>query len=193
MSTLNVDKVDPSTGTALEIGTSGDTVTVPSGATFNVAGTMQSGGVTVANTPAFQAYMSANQVISNDTDTVLQFNTEEYDTAGDYDTSTYKFTPQTAGKYFIYATCAPSGDANSALQVGIFHIRKNDSRILESRTNFNSNNGRTASQQISIVMDLNGSSDYVHLIGNVAQSGGTPTIEAGQRFSVFGAYKLIGV
>jgi hypothetical protein len=193
VSTLNVDKVDPSTGTALEIGTSGDTVTVPSGATFNVAGTMQSGGVTVANTPAFQAYMSANQVISNDTDTVLQFNTEEYDTAGDYDTSTYKFTPQTAGKYFIYATCAPSGDANSALQVGIFHIRKNDSRILESRTNFNSNNGRTASQQISIVMDLNGSSDYVHLIGNVAQSGGTPTIEAGQRFSVFGAYKLIGV
>jgi hypothetical protein len=31
MSTLNVDKVDPSTGTALEIGSSGDTVTVPSG------------------------------------------------------------------------------------------------------------------------------------------------------------------
>jgi hypothetical protein len=31
MSTLNVDKVDPSTGTALELGTSGDTVTVPSG------------------------------------------------------------------------------------------------------------------------------------------------------------------
>ena len=31
MSTLNVDKVDPSTGTDLELGTSGDTVTVPSG------------------------------------------------------------------------------------------------------------------------------------------------------------------
>ena len=34
MSTLNVDKVDPSTGTALEIGSSGDTITVPSGATL---------------------------------------------------------------------------------------------------------------------------------------------------------------
>jgi hypothetical protein len=34
MSTLNVDKVDPNTGTALEIGSSGDTVTVPTGAVF---------------------------------------------------------------------------------------------------------------------------------------------------------------
>ena len=36
MSTLNVDKVDPNTGTALEIGSSGDTVTVPSGATLTL-------------------------------------------------------------------------------------------------------------------------------------------------------------
>jgi hypothetical protein len=45
MATLFVDKLDPQSGTALEIGTSGDTITVPSGATFNVAGTLQSGGV----------------------------------------------------------------------------------------------------------------------------------------------------
>jgi hypothetical protein len=43
-SVLKVDKLDPQSGTALEIGTSGDTVTVPSGATFNVAGTLQEGG-----------------------------------------------------------------------------------------------------------------------------------------------------
>ncbi len=33
MSTLNVDKVDPSTGTALELGSSGDTVNLGSGVT----------------------------------------------------------------------------------------------------------------------------------------------------------------
>ena len=33
-SVLKVDKLDPQSGTALEIGTSGDTVTVPTGATF---------------------------------------------------------------------------------------------------------------------------------------------------------------
>ena len=43
-SVLKVDKLDPQSGTALEIGTSGDTITVPSGATFNVAGTLQEGG-----------------------------------------------------------------------------------------------------------------------------------------------------
>ena len=38
-SILKVDKLDPQSGTALEIGTSGDTITVPSGATFTVSGT----------------------------------------------------------------------------------------------------------------------------------------------------------
>mgnify|MGYP003148783743 FL=1 len=37
MSTLKVDKIDPSSGTALEIGSSGDTMTVPSGAQLTVA------------------------------------------------------------------------------------------------------------------------------------------------------------
>ena len=37
MSTLNVDKVDPSTGTALELGTSGDTISIPSGATLDIS------------------------------------------------------------------------------------------------------------------------------------------------------------
>ena len=39
MSTLNVDKVDPSTGTTLELGTSGDTINIPSGVTIANAGT----------------------------------------------------------------------------------------------------------------------------------------------------------
>ena len=37
MSTLNVDKVDPSTVTSLEIGSSGDTVSIPSGATLDIS------------------------------------------------------------------------------------------------------------------------------------------------------------
>ena len=39
-STIYVDKLDPQSGTALEIGTSGDTITVPSGATLTIAGTI---------------------------------------------------------------------------------------------------------------------------------------------------------
>ena len=34
MATLFVDKVDPQSGTSLEIGVHGDTITIPSGATI---------------------------------------------------------------------------------------------------------------------------------------------------------------
>jgi hypothetical protein len=54
MSTLNVDKVDPSSGTALEIGSSGDTITVPSGATFVVAGTTEITGTNNVQRPNAQ-------------------------------------------------------------------------------------------------------------------------------------------
>ena len=39
MATLFVDKVDPQSGTSLEIGSSGDTITIPSGATLTNSGT----------------------------------------------------------------------------------------------------------------------------------------------------------
>ena len=50
MSTLNVDKVDPSTGTDLEIGSSGDTITIPSGATIVNSGTATGFGLTGVTT-----------------------------------------------------------------------------------------------------------------------------------------------
>ena len=65
MSTLNVDKVDPSTGTALEIGTSGDTITVPSGATFVVAGTTEITGTNNVQRPnAKPLWMNGDFAIS---------------------------------------------------------------------------------------------------------------------------------
>jgi hypothetical protein len=52
VSTLNVDKVDPSTGTTLELGTSGDTVSIPSGVTLSGAGTITPSAVNLAGTGA---------------------------------------------------------------------------------------------------------------------------------------------
>ena len=48
MSTLNVDKVDPSTGTTLTLGTSGDTVSIPSGVTLSGAGTITASAANLA-------------------------------------------------------------------------------------------------------------------------------------------------
>jgi hypothetical protein len=66
MSTLETNLIQPSTGTALTVGASGDTITVPSGATFNVAGTLQSGGsaITQGITMADQWRLTANLTTS---------------------------------------------------------------------------------------------------------------------------------
>jgi hypothetical protein len=53
MSTLNVDKVDPQSGTALEIGTSGDTVTIPTGAGLTVTDEVKTNKVSPATGTAF--------------------------------------------------------------------------------------------------------------------------------------------
>jgi len=53
MSTLNVDKVDPNTGTALELGTSGDTITVPTGAGLTVVDEVKTNKVSPATGTAF--------------------------------------------------------------------------------------------------------------------------------------------
>ena len=54
MSKLEVDKIDPQSGTALEIGTSGDTVTIPSGVTLDASNATTSLPATVVTTTGTQ-------------------------------------------------------------------------------------------------------------------------------------------
>ena len=84
----------------MTLGTSGETFTVPSGVTVNMSSATQT-GVGGANTPAFFAFMSANQTVANSTATKIQINTEVVDSDGKFDTSTYRFTPTVAGYYII--------------------------------------------------------------------------------------------
>jgi len=53
MSKVEVDKIDPQSGTALEIGSSGDTATIPSGATFTIAS-----GATLTNSGTATGFAS---------------------------------------------------------------------------------------------------------------------------------------
>jgi hypothetical protein len=78
MGTLFVDKLDPQSGTSLEIGSSGDTMTVPSGATLSIAGTINASsgtatGFTSAVTPDNLQYFapSSNQTISANSQTTI--------------------------------------------------------------------------------------------------------------------------
>jgi len=192
MSTLKVDTILKRTGTGtITVGQSGDTISIPSGATLNSAGTNTLSGI--ANTPAFEAYRSSNQTPSNDTLTKVQFNTEVYDTDNAYDNSTnFRFTPQVAGKYFAYGSVR--GDAESATDLDLIeiYIRKNGTTQANQAINYGGNDIDNATINISAVVDMNGSSDYLEL-WIVLRSSAQPTILGNStRQTAFGAYKLIG-
>ena len=116
MATLFVDKVDPQSGTSLEIGSSGDTISVPSGATLDIASgaTLDTTGATVTGisgnpiTEADSFRLSATQAISSGTDTVLTgFSRDNESTFGKIGTglseSSGVFTFATTGIYLIIA------------------------------------------------------------------------------------------
>ena len=183
--TLKVGTITTSSGSGtITLGQSGETVDMANGS-ITLNSDMKSA-------PAFEAYMNASQTISDNTETAVEFDTENFDTDGAFDTGTYRFTPQTAGKYFVYTMVNVSGDANSNLEYGWCFIRKNGSKLLESRFDYRSNNGRNASPSVSQVIDLNGSTDYVDVYAAANDTTGSPIIEGTQRFTVFGAYRIIG-
>ena len=85
----------------ITVGASGDTITVPSGATITSSGTVSG---TLAMTPAFSVDLTSNQAISDQTETKLAFSDERFDSDGAFDASTnYRFTVPTGqgGKYFL--------------------------------------------------------------------------------------------
>ena len=143
------------------------------------------------NAPAFEATLSSNFQFSNTTYTKVQFNTETFDTDSAYDNSSnYRFTPQTAGKYLVYASVKHNPTSSHNLGVAITAIYKNGS--IEAGFEIGeSDNVNVVTTGGSKVLDMNGSSDYIECY--VYQSTtGTPQIESGQQ-SRFGAFLLGGV
>ena len=194
MATLFVDKIDPQSGTALEIGSSGDTITVPTGATIDLSNATQT-GVGGTNTPAFEAYLSSAQTVSDETITKAQANTELFDTDSAYDnSSTYRFTPQVAGKYLIWGTIAGYSDGSSYMNVTKSMIYKNGSVVRNATMDLRSNPGRYLMPHVQTIQEANGSSDYFEFFGFVNGTTGTQTFDAspsnfdGTRW---GAYRII--
>ena len=151
-------------------------------------------GVGGANTPYFEVYLNSNQSISNQTYTKVQFNTETYDTASDYDNSTnYRYTPTTSGKYYVYTRVQVDALSASDLKTAAVEIRKNGSTYFK---NFDSQADNQA-QEINLsahgIVTMNGSSDYLEVFGYVSDESGSPRFQATSSYpyTIFGAFKII--
>ena len=204
MSKLETNTIDTISGTntlqvgdgnvaTINLGKSGDTINVPSGATLNVAGTVGTG---LTNTPAFFAYLNTKQTVSDNTNTKIQIEVEDFDTDGAYNTSTYKFQPQTAGKYYVNVSVLTDTDEAGATSIdGLdVYIYKNGSQYANSRNDMQSNEFRMTYATVEAIIDFNGSSDYVEPYARLNVNTGTPIFEpstAWKRSTRFSAYKII--
>lgn len=164
------------------------TLTVPA-ATANVVTTGDSNTITqtMMNTgfyagygPAFSAYSSSTTSMTNSAFTKIAFQTEEFDTANCFDSTTnYRFTPGVAGYYQFNAVLAMPGGTYA---VGLVFY-KNGSRFKDG--NFIVNNTTTGSiNVVTALMYMNGSTDYVEVYG-YQSSGGAVNCNTGASQTYF--------
>ena len=139
---------------------------------------------TNANAPAFHAYSASTTSTAHNTATILKMDTEDYDTDGNYDASTYRFTPTTSGRFFVYMSAA-YGNTNDFDHVRVI-IRKNGNDVAVASTR---QEGNTV-LNCSTVTHMNGSSDYLEVFAYQA-AGGTENFSSGEHQTFFGAYKLL--
>ena len=183
--TLKVSNIQTSSGSGtITLGQSGETVTIPSGAT--VSGAM-------SNTPAFLAYVGSNQSISDSSWTKITYDTETFDSDGCYDTSAYRFTPTVAGKYFIHAKAVVYSDNNDTLNGLALAVYKNGSSFLADDATNGSHQPTRASLSKYGTVELNGSSDYVEMYVYIDNgNSGNRYVQASTKYCTFGAQRLIG-
>jgi len=197
MSTLKVDTILKRTGTGtITVGQSGDTISIPSGATLNSAGTNTLEGI--ANTPRFSVYLDATQAVANNTWTKIVFNDEDYDSDSAFDTSNGRFTvPSGKEGVYVFTFSAQAPDMPNATSVACrLYVNGSDTKTIGGTVRYQgwTQNftavGSTSNNNMTGVAPINLSvGDYVELY--IRQNGGgSDNLDI--EHQNFAGYKLIG-
>ena len=191
MSELRVNKVSPESGTSFTIGDSGDTITIPSGATIANSGTAT--GFGGDNTPAWHARLSSSQTMNSGAETVITFDTEVVDSDSAYNTSNGKFTVPSGegGKYFVYAQLMRNNFTGGRF---ITKVNVAGSQILSAEMRNNDSGGTTFDTvSVSGILDLSAGNEVTcSLFQNASDGSGANGDSSGSK-SFFMGFKLIGV
>ena len=193
MSLLNVNTIEPSTGTDITLGASGDTMTVPSGATLSIAGTINVSSGTAtgfpSTTPNFHTAHSS-QSIANNSATAVIYTGEDWDTNSLYDTSTGRFTvtSSTTGYYMMYASVGFANLTADRIQVRIkYNNGSSDFNWLINEIQCDSSG--YVSPFISGCVPLLSSGHYA-FVEAYQNSGGAISLSDEQEKNFFGGFKI---
>jgi len=139
------------------------------------------------NTPAFFAFANTAFSITGGSNTKLVFNEEVFDTDSKYDKDTnYRFTPGTAGKYFVHYGLRREGWTASDMWIMVY---KNGSEITRCQNFDHAPNNSSAHASCVLTLD---DDDYIEVFGwqnytTQNGSGDGTVIE-----TYFGAFKIAG-
>lgn len=142
-----------------------------------VGGGGSSGGAGSA-APAFRVHRNAaNQTVTNGSAATIDWTTEDFDTASNFDPATDRFTPTVAGKYLVTAaTYCPNATAYCLL-----HIYKNGT--LSVGEGFQSDND--SAPAVTALVDMNGTTDYLTVVA--VNNGGT-TLSGASHLTYFSGF-----
>jgi hypothetical protein len=152
-------------------------------------------GISGQNYPAFEAYLSADQTVTDGATTLIEFDTEVFDTDSAFDTATYKFTVPSGkdGKYFIFSRLTFSSGTVTNLNNCDTNIYLNGSVIGRSASFFSNSDIASTAEECTMILDLS-AGDYIEVYGRLDINSGTALITAGSGArildSVFGAYRI---
>ena len=181
MSKLETNTIDTVSGTT--------NLTI--GSTNSSTVTFENGSPTGHMYPAFEAILSSDTSMSDIAVVKIPADTEIFDTDNCYDNSTnYRFTPNVAGKYFVYVRAFVDDVASNTNNV-ISYIYKNGSVLATARINFDNNPGEAASPTVTQVVDMNGTTDYLegYALGDFISGGGNMK-GSSSRETIFGAFRI---
>ena len=137
---------------------------------------LKDGGSIVASTPAvhyFDAHLNSNLALSDSADTKVTGLTENQDSSGWF--ASDRFTPQLAGRYWIMASGElGTGSGSSLWHNGNCSVKRNGTAVtLPTYNNYASYTGQQKTHTSSVIVNMNGSSDYVEMYVNLNVTSGS--------------------
>jgi len=190
MSTLKVDTILKRTGTGtITVGQSGDTITIPSGATLNSAGTNTLEGIN--NNPSFIATKTSNQTgVSDNTFTKVTWDNVVSDSNSGFSTSNNRYTiPSGQGGLYQISVSNYMEGASASFNYHQTRLYKNGSFLSPYSIQYNDDGFNTEAYHpcMSLLVSL-AEGDYIEVYGRLDVNSGNVTI-AGE--NVFTGFKLL--
>ena len=101
--------------------------------------------------------------------------------------------PTVSGKYFVYGHASVNALSSSRLERNWGAIYKNGVVVLQAQNDYRANPLRITASQVSGIVDMNGTTDYLELYVYANVTSGTPQylglVGTGKR-TAFGSYRI---